>query len=78
MLSSYFTSVMCDIEKGFITCFATITVACSFGFVLWVYSIVSLPFPYKIYLCVCLTKKKKKKRKALGVVKSSHIGNVWH
>ena len=31
MLSSHPTSVKCDIEKGFITCSATLTVACSFG-----------------------------------------------
>ena len=83
MLSSYFTSVICDIEKGFITCSATITAAYSFGFVLWVYSIVTLPIPYIICLCVCLTKKKKKKkkrkkRKTLSVVKSSNISNVWY
>ena len=31
MLSSHPTSVRCDIEKGFITCSATLIVACSFG-----------------------------------------------
>ena len=31
ILSSHPTSVRCDIEKGFITCSATLTVACSFG-----------------------------------------------
>ena len=61
MLSSYFTSVMCDIEKGFITCSATITAAYSFGFVLWVYSIVTLPIPY-ISVCLCESIKKKKKK----------------
>ena len=31
VLSSHPTSVRCDIEKGFITCSATLTAACSFG-----------------------------------------------
>ena len=31
LLSSHPTLIKCDIEKGFITCFATLTVACSFG-----------------------------------------------
>ena len=77
MLSSRPTSVMSDIEKGFITCKETLCAACSFILVLWVYSLVSSPFPYIICLCVCLTKKEKK-RKILSVVKSSHISNVWY
>ena len=57
MLSSHPISVRCDIEKGFITCSATLTVACSFGVGVWVYSLILSPFPY-IYVCVCLTNKK--------------------
>ena len=71
MLSSHPTSVKCDIEKGFITCSTTLTAACSFGVNVWVYSLISSPFPY-IY--VCLTNKKK----ILNIVESSHIGKVWY
>ena len=53
MLSSHPTSVRCDIENGFITCSVTLTVACNFGVGVWVYSLVSSPFPY-IYMCVCV------------------------
>ena len=56
VLSSHPTSVKCDIEKGFITCSATLIAACSFGVGMWVYSIISSPFPY-IYVCVFLKKK---------------------
>ena len=52
MLSSHPTSVRYDIEKGFITCSATLTIACSFGVGVWVYSLVSSPSP--IYMCVCV------------------------
>ena len=63
MLSSYPKLVWCDIRKEFITCFATLTTACSFGVGVWVYSLVSSPFP-NTYLCKCVfTIKKKKKRK---------------
>ena len=31
VLSSHPTKVRCDIEKGFITCSATVTAACNFG-----------------------------------------------
>ena len=62
MLSRRPTSVMCDIEKGFITCSATLTTPCSFGVILRVYSLISSFFPYIICLCVCLTKKKRKER----------------
>ena len=58
MLSSHPTSVRCVIEKGFITCSATLTVTCNFGVGVWVYSLVSSSFPY-IYVCVCLTNKKR-------------------
>ena len=60
MLSSYPTLVRCDIEKGFITCSATLTAACSFGVDVWVYSFISSPFPY---ICVCVSQIKKKKWK---------------
>ena len=53
------TSVMYDIEKGFPTC-STLTATCSFGVALWVYYLVSSPFPYIICFCVCLTKRKRK------------------
>ena len=62
VLSSRSTSVICDIEKGFITSSTTLTIACSFGVVLWVYTLISTPFPYIICFCVCLTKKKRKER----------------
>ena len=53
VLLSHPTSVRCDIEKGFITCSATLIAACSFGVGVWVYSLVSSHFPY-IYMCVCV------------------------
>ena len=77
MLSSHPKSLRCDIEKGFITCFATLTAACSFGVGVWVYSLVSSPFAYT-YECLCVFDKKKKKTKIVSVVKMSHIGNVWY
>ena len=82
VLSGRPTSVRCDIEKGFITCFVILTTTCSFSVEVWVHSLVSSPFPYT-YVCLCvITKKKKKKkekkRKILCVVRSSHIGNVWN
>ena len=76
MLSSHPTSVRCDNKKRFITCFATLTAACSFVVVVWVHSFVSSPFPYT-YMCLCVFIKKKKK-KTLSVAKSSHNGNVWY
>ena len=80
MLSNHPISVQCDNEKGFITYSATLTVACSFGVRVWVYSLISSPSPtYFVCVCVCLTnKKKKKKRKKLSVVKLSHISKVWY
>ena len=79
MLSSYFTSVVCDIQKGFITCSTTIITAYSFGFVLLVYSIVSLPILYIICVCVCvcLTKEKNKKKDRHSVL-SSHPTSVTY
>ena len=65
MLSRRLTSVMCDIEKGFITCSVTIMAACSFGLALCVYYVVSSPFPCKICFFMCLTKKKRKKRHSM-------------
>ena len=62
VLSSCSALVIYDIEKGFITSAMTLTVACRFGVVLWVYSLVSPRFPYIICLCVCLAKKKRKVR----------------
>ena len=74
MLSSHLTSVRCDIEKGFIICRVilsvvesshsvlskkTLTVACSFGVSVWVYSLISSPFPH---ICVCVSQIKKKKK----------------
>ena len=59
VLSRRPTSVLYDIEKGFPTC-STLTAACRFGVALWVYYLVSSPFPYIICFCVCLTKKKRK------------------
>ena len=53
VLSSHPTSVRCDIiEKGFITCSATLTVACNFGVGVWVYPLSHPPSP--IYVCVCV------------------------
>ena len=52
VLSSHPTKVRCDIEKGFITCSATLTAACSFGIGVGVYSLISSPSP--IYMCVFL------------------------
>ena len=80
VLSNHPISVQCDNEKGFITYSATLTVACSFGVKVWVYSLISSPSPtYFLCVCVCLTnKKKKKKRKKLSVVKLSHISKVWY
>ena len=74
MLSSHLTSVRCDIEKGFIICRVilsvvesshlvlskkTLTVACSFGVSVWVYSLISSLFPH---ICVCVSQIKKKKK----------------
>ena len=74
VLSSHLTSVRCDIEKGFIICRVilsvvesshsvlskkTLTVACSFGVSVWVYSLISSPFPH---ICVCVSQIKKKKK----------------
>ena len=76
MLSSHPKSLRCDIEKGFITCFATLTAACSFDVGVWLYSLVSSPFTYT-YECLYVFIKKKRK-KILHFVKTSHIGNVWY
>ena len=76
MLSSHPKSLRCDIEKGFITCFATLIAACSFGVGVWVYSLVSSPFTYT-YECLCVFIKKEEK-KILHFVKTSHISNVWY
>ena len=84
MFSGRPTLVWCDIEQGFINCFATLTTVCSFGVGVWVYSLVSSPFPYIISVCVCVCAcvcvciLDKIKKMVLGVVKSSHIGRVWH
>ena len=87
MLSSHPKSLRCDIEKGFITCSAILTVACNFGVGVWVYFLISSPFPYiyiYIYMCLCVfikkrkEKRKRKKKEILSVVKLSHIGNVWY
>ena len=74
VLSSHLTSVRCDIEKRFIICRVilsvvesshsvlskkTLTVACSFGVSVWVYSLISSPFPH---ICVCVSQIKKKKK----------------
>ena len=57
VLSSHPTKVRCNIEKGFITCSAILTAACSFGVGVWVYSLISPPSP--IYICVCVSQIKK-------------------
>ena len=58
VLSSHPTKVRCNIEKGFITCSAILTAACSFGVGVWVYSLISPPSPIYIYICVCFSNKK--------------------
>ena len=74
LLSHPTISVRCDIKKGFITCSATVTAACSFGVGVWVYSLISSPFP--LYTCVCMCVSQIKK--ILSVVESSHISKVWY
>ena len=73
VLSSYPTSIRCDIEKEFITCSATLTVACSFGVGVWVYFLILSLFPH---ICVCVYVSQIKK--IPSVVKSSHIDKVWY
>ena len=74
VLSSHPKSVRCDIKKEFITCFATLTTARSFGVVVWVYSLVSSPFPNtNLCKCVFIKKDKKEKKKRYSVLSSRPI-----
>ena len=69
VLLNHPNSVRCDIEKGFITCFATLIAAWSFGVSMWVYFLISSPFPY---MCVCMCFSNKKRYSVL----SSHPTSV--